>query len=180
MTFPAFQTPTIISPEYLHWVKAHVGNPGNEKADELDKAGASIEHTTHCASPRDITPLSFVKNILKDWMIDVWAHWWILEHPCRQTKIWFPIPDLKKSKQIMKLDRITLGRLIRWITGHVFLRRHQHIIDPWNFTDPFCRMCQLDTETPDHIITSCPRLLELENLHSVRTNNPHKNGKLGN
>ncbi len=60
----------------------------------------------------------------------------------------------------MKLDRISLGRLIRWITGHVFLRRHQNLLDSWNFNDPMCRMCKMDAETSDHIITSCARLSE--------------------
>jgi ribonuclease HI len=56
----------IFTPVYLLWIKAHVGHPGNEKADELAKAGAKQEHIEHSASPRDITPLSFVISILKD------------------------------------------------------------------------------------------------------------------
>jgi hypothetical protein len=161
-----------LTPVYLLWIKAHVGYPGNEKADELAKAGAKQDHLEHSASPRDITPLSFVRSILQEWLQDIWTHWWILTHPCRQTKIWFPIPDSRKSREIMKLDRISQGQLIRWITGHAFLRGHQNLVDPWNFSTPMCRICHIDAETPDHIITSCPRLSEFRDYTFGINNDP--------
>ncbi len=32
------------------------------------------------------------------------------------------------------------------------------LIDPWNFSNPMCRLCGMDTETPAHLIESCTRL----------------------
>jgi hypothetical protein len=70
-----------LTPTYLNWTKAHVGQPVHEKA------GAAMEHLLHSVSTRDIASQSFIKTILKSWLMDLWAHWWIISNPCRQTKI---------------------------------------------------------------------------------------------
>ena len=76
----------------------------------------------------------------------------------RQTKLWFPLINLLLSKKILQLDRIELGRLIRWITGHNFLRRHQNLLDPDNYVTDLCRLCGTCPETAEHILTQCVTL----------------------
>ena len=56
-----------------------------------------------------------------------------------------------------------MGRVVRFLTGHAFLRRHNaivfHGIEPPP-GDVSCRVCQdpISDETPHHLITECERL----------------------
>ena len=48
--------------------------------------------------------------------------------------------------------------MIRAVTGHSFMKRHQNkIINDED--DTLCRLCMEEDETPHHIITECPVLL---------------------
>ena len=75
----------------------------------------------------------------------------------RQTKIWFPKPDPKKSNQLLQMMRKNLGRLVQFFTGHNRLKRHknlqQGIIDPYS-----CRLCLEKEESSFHVIAECPAL----------------------
>ena len=89
-----------------------------------------------------------------------------MKHPhCRQTKIFFPVPSRVHSKALLELNREDLGRCLISITGHNFKRRHNHIVNPTEYPNPYCRKCEEDTpETPSHIIADCPALLRLRIL----------------
>ena len=154
----ALNTATSYANVHIQWIKAHVGHPGNEIADQLAKRGASTPAPVSGPGPHGRVPYSFIKNILRNHLLDAWSDAWIHREPCRQTKIWFPQPDLRKSHIIMSLDRITLGKVIRWITGHNFLRRHQNLLEPDIFTSSTCRLCFDDDETSSHLLLHCPIL----------------------
>ena len=129
----------------------------NEKADEEARIGSSINPKI---GPGPWEPVSkkFIYNIIKDHCLSCWKTEWTRNIACRQTKIFFPDINLKYSRIIMSFDRLTLGKCIRWITGHNFLRRHQHIIDPETFSSPTCRLCYREEETSSHLIISCQKL----------------------
>ena len=51
-----------------------------------------------------------------------------------------------------------MSRLVQYITGHAFLRRHNKIVehgtkDHLDVKD--CRLCGIEEETPHHLITKC-------------------------
>ena len=46
---------------------------------------------------------------------------------------------------------------MQWITGFCNLQRHKHKKDP--NTDPLCRLCREEDETPEHLSWHCPGLL---------------------
>ena len=51
-----------------------------------------------------------------------------------------------------------MSRLVQYITGHAFLRRHNKIVehgtkDHIDLKD--CRLCGMEEETPHHLITKC-------------------------
>lgn len=169
-------TATSFANIHLQWIKAHMGNPGNELADSLAKTGATTPLPEVGPGPFGPIPHSFLKRFLRIHLMDAWEESWIHREPCRQTKIWFPSPDLAKSQLIMTHDRITLGKLIRWLTGHNFLRRHQHLINPDTYESAKCRLCYTSDETAAHLLLECPILNSTRNhfLHHRRPQPPIK------
>jgi hypothetical protein len=140
----------------LYWVKAHAGNIGNESADALAKQGAATSFVGQ--APFILCSHSFVRaSILEDVVRD-WSLRWKNLPTCRQTIIWFPTPDLKKSAKLLALDRAHLVVVIRYVTGHNFLMRHNNLLMPDIFDDPVCRLCGQNEETSFHILRDCEPL----------------------
>ena len=114
----------------------------------------------------------------------MYAKWnlrWQTQPDCRQTFQFFPCVDRSKSKEIIKMSRKDISILIRYLTGHAHLRRHDKICDTmqpralinpqplYTLVDPdenhignydediICRICKLkgSEETPYHIYKQC-------------------------
>jgi hypothetical protein len=62
----------------------------------------------------------------------------------------------------MTKTRTEVGLLIRWLTGHCYLARHQSLIFPE--INPTCNYCNNGDETPWHILKECPNPLTLNKL----------------
>ena len=73
-----------------------------------------------------------------------------------QTKLFLCSPDPNKARGIIRLSRGYLTNLVRAITGHNFLGKHQNIID--HTISKVCRFCNEEVETFYHFITDCPSL----------------------
>jgi ribonuclease HI len=87
----------------LNWTKAHVGTPGNERADVLAKEGTQ-EITQGC---EPMTPLSLAvaKWHIRTKMQNIWTQRWENGPDARQTRIFFPKPDPKRAKSLSALPR---------------------------------------------------------------------------
>ena len=137
----------------LHWVKAHVGTPGNERADELAKKG------TKCTTPQEVTPSQkSVKTRYKELTNKQWQTEWTNCQGHGRSKAWFPKIDKRMTKALLETDRSTLATLLQWFTGFCNLMRHRHVKD--NSNDPNCRLCREAWETPEHLTFFCPRLTQ--------------------
>ncbi len=58
----------------LHWIQAHVGHSGNEKADQLAKQGAS-DLSLWRTEVID-APLSYVKSAFRGKLDELWSSIW--------------------------------------------------------------------------------------------------------
>jgi len=150
----------------LSWVKAHVGLKGNEQADKLAKRGTQLKQAT---PNLPIAPVHTINEIIKFTNTN-WNTYWNGRIDCRQTKLWFPSPNPKISKEILKFNKMDFGTMIRWFTGHCFLARHEAII---HNEDPTCNLCFLDEQTPWHLLKECPA------TNRIRSNIPHENWTAG-
>ena len=138
---------------HLRWVKAHVGTPGNERADLLAKRGANSNSGTSQDVPTAHANLS---RAVKDYFYKKWQVLWDEHKECRQTKIWFPTIDTGKSNKLLKLSRADLGLHIQFLSGHNRLKRHMSLQD--KSISPLCRLCKEGEETSFHIYAECPVL----------------------
>ena len=137
----------------IKWVKAHADHPGNEFADKEAKLGTTNVNNRIKVLPPD----SWAKNLIRSSVMKAWKLRWFLDKECRQTKIWFPKPNITKSQFSINQSRIKLGLFVEMITGHNRLNRHESLATK-GLVDPLCRFCLEDDETSWHVIGECPAL----------------------
>ena len=151
----------------LRWIKAHADHVGNEKADELAKKGANeIDRT-----PSDIPcpSATAIRKELRKKVVKQWQHEWDNNHPCRQTKHFFPKIERNLAANFTDCNRKVFSAAIQLVTGHNWLNRHRSLarrprpeeMDSDDETvaiiDALCRYCQEDEESSYHIFAKCPR-----------------------
>ena len=110
--------------------------------------------------PSDDMPVkpAAIKQLITTKFTAKWEHSWLHPDPrgfqYRQTRRFWPNIDLNTSKQLLKLDRPTLSRVIQLCTGHGYNAYHLSLVDPAR--DGECRFCLEDTEDSWHIVNECP------------------------
>lgn len=135
----------------LKWVKGHAFHTGNELADFLAKTGTKNESNKVDLPP----PKTIAKKKISDAMYKKWSQRWKSSTEFRQTKLFFPEIDRKKSEILGKLDRKTLSLMVQVLTGHNRLNYHESKVNTMQ-EDSSCRFCQWEDETSWHLITECP------------------------
>ena len=133
------------------WTKAHVGHAGNEKADQLAKAGTTLPHPLAIPAPQASIKASIHKHFISRWNKE-----WNLCPKGRQTKLYHPVRDHGKSNKLIQWSRLKLGRYIRVVTGHNNLLYHLHNMD--SSISPVCRFCLQSNEEFYHLANDCPPL----------------------
>ena len=144
----------------LRWIQAHKGHKYNEAADVNANKGRELQEL-----PENI-PLPSKRSLqvkIENLMRDKWIDYWEQDQPCRQTKYFIQAPSKSRAMLLLQNSREVLGRLVRFLTGHAFLRRQNAIVSTGLDPPPgdvSCRMCEdrVEDETPHHIITECDRL----------------------
>ena len=146
----------------LHYIRAHRGFKYNEIADKCANDGRGLD-----PDPDNIPKLSLceVKRKIEEITTKRWQEAWDKTDEYRQTRYFIPGPSKGLTRKLLTLGRDKLGQMVRFLTGHAFLRRQNaivfHDMNPPP-GDVSCRLCE-DTEmdeTPHHIITECGRLCQ--------------------
>jgi hypothetical protein len=138
------------------WTKAHIVTEGNERADKLAKeeaeSGTQIEVGL---------PMYEKKKEVDEYVVKQWNKEWEEYTEGRQSKLFIQEYNPARSKEVMRMGRYNIGRVIIMVTGHNALGYHQHIID--RRINPLCRFCKEENETFWHFSTECPVFREARN-----------------
>ena len=162
---------------YLRYVKAHVGNVGNEMADKAAKLASS--RPTPFTRPLTFIPLCSYRTSIHYALLRLWNARWH-RSTVSQTKIWFPVVSPRRSRYLLTQPRKVFSRFVRFVTGHCFLRyqralvadlplsniaplnpAHTHAISPASSDSPVASPASLQLTPPPAVGTASPDSLEL-------------------
>ncbi|XP_017490460.1 PREDICTED: uncharacterized protein LOC108378663 [Rhagoletis zephyria] len=139
----------------LVWVPGHRNIEGNEKADELAKAGAGLDESQAVALG---CPLGVVQREITTHFLELARRRWSDIQTCKIARKLWPDYNRAKTLDLLSRSRPEVFRILATITGHWPIGKHAAKIGlPHNM---ICRSCQLEDseESVQHLLCECPGL----------------------
>ena len=133
----------------LFWVRAHVGTPGNERADILAKEAALHKKT---APDYDRYPKSYAKRIIRADSVRTWQARCDASGTGEVTRLFFP--SVEEAHRIIRGMTLNFFQ-VQALTGHGGFAEYLHRFKLRE--DPFCECDPLIAEDVLHDLIECPR-----------------------
>lgn len=147
----------------LTWVPGHTDVPGNCTADELARKGTTLQ----ILPKREQLgiPLSTCKLMLQEETYRQTNVQWKNRTTCRTSRLIWPKLDLRRSKQLINLQRRDISLVVGVLTGHCLIGNHASRLG--FLSNDFCRSCNNEEEEENitHFLCSCPALMNRRNTH---------------
>ena len=135
----------------LQWIPAHTGIPGNERADELAKKGASL--------PQPEVPVTYstCRQMIRSNLKEDWLNKWATGKTGRPMYGHMTRPQ--PNDTINKLKRRDQSTIFQLRTQHLPLNQHLNRIGVKE--SAACPLCDHHSETVEHLLFDCRKLTDL-------------------
>ncbi|XP_048480282.1 uncharacterized protein LOC119694816, partial [Plutella xylostella] len=133
----------------LFWLRAHVGTPGNERADELAKAASS---KTPSQPDYAEVPLSYVRKKIRSETVQKWQDRYDSSETGSITKMF--LPDVDKAYRIIREAKPNHFQT-QILTGHGGFGEYLHRFNLKQH--PGCECDATVNESVLHLLLECPR-----------------------
>jgi ribonuclease HI len=133
----------------IAWTPSHTGIEGNERADELAKAGTELASEAAWNRSRSNAIRMNKKRSEMEWQKQ-WADRSVFGRFAIANQI---PPSLKPTERLKKTKREVFGRLVQCRTGHAHLGEYYSKFVPTKNID--CP-CGEEFQTREHVLRACP------------------------